>query len=33
MKKTIKARCTQKMYAEDILLFYSGEVYQFEICK
>ena len=31
MKKTIKARCTQKVYAEDILLFYSGEVYQFEV--
>lgn len=31
MKKTIKARCTQKVYAEDILLFYSGEVYLFEM--
>ena len=31
MKKTIKARCTQKVFAEDILLFYSGEVYQFEV--
>lgn len=31
MKKTIKARCTQEVYAEDILLFYSREVYQFEV--
>ncbi len=31
MKKTIKARCTQKVYAEDTLLFYSGEVYLFEV--
>lgn len=31
MKKTIKARCTQKVYAEDTLLFYSGEVFQFEV--
>lgn len=33
MKKTIKARCTQDVYAEDTLLFYSGEVYQFEVSE
>lgn len=31
MNKTIKARCTQNVYAEDIQLFRSGDVYKFEV--